>query len=332
MPLDDDLRALAAVQYAVVSREQARALGATTPALRNRLAGPDWDAPTKRVLRLTGSAPSTRQRLMIAVLDAGAGSVVSHRSAAALWRLPGFSFGSGRIEVSRHRALSHRKGPSASVHRPRLLPATHVTDWSGLPVTTLARTLLDIAPTLHPARLERVLDTVSSKSPSVLTSLRTMLWETETHGREGVAALRPILAARPEGYVPTASGLEARFARLLDEAGEAPLERQVDIGGHEWVGRVDFLDRALGLVVEVDSDLHHTSPMDRAHDRQRDAALLAAGWTAVLRISEDEIWRRPQEAVARVRAERRRLSFVLVSESDRQRSISGTRSGMASSN
>lgn len=329
MALDDDMRLLAEVQHSVLAREQARALGATTPALRNRLAGPDWDAPTNRVLRLTGSVHSIRQRLMIAVLDAGAGSAVSHRSAAALWRLPGFGFGSGRIEVNRHRALSYRTSAVAAVHRPRLLPATHVTERSGLPVTTLARTLLDIAPSLHPARLERLVDTVASKSPSVLTSLRTMLHEMKTHGRDGAAAMRLVLAARPDGYVPPASGLEARFAHLLAEAGEAPLERQVDVGGHEWVGRVDFLDRSLGLVVEVDSDLHHTSPMDRAHDRRRDAALLAAGWRAVLRISEDEIWRRPQDAVARVRAECQRLSFLLVSEIDHQRSISAARTSRA---
>jgi len=143
--------------------------------------------------------------------------------------------------------------------------------------------------------------------------LHALLAELGGPGRNGVAAMRAALAGRPPGYVATASGLEARFARLLAEAGEAPLQRQVDLGGHAWIGRVDFVDRRLGIVVEVDSDVHHTSPLDRAHDRRRDDRLRAAGWSAVVRVTEDEIWRRPAEAVARVRDARRRATMALVS-------------------
>lgn len=61
MTLDADLRAKAEYQHGVLSRAQARALGATTSALRNRLAGPASEAPTSRVLRLVG-APRTPTR------------------------------------------------------------------------------------------------------------------------------------------------------------------------------------------------------------------------------------------------------------------------------
>ena len=54
-----------------------------------------------------------------------------------------------------------------------------------------------------------------------------------------------LLLKRPVGYRPPESGLEARFMQILADAGEPPLERQVDLGGHDWIGRVDFLDRAL---------------------------------------------------------------------------------------
>ncbi|HSH23618.1 MAG TPA: hypothetical protein VK975_06110, partial [Acidimicrobiales bacterium] len=108
----------------------------------------------------------------------------------------------------------------------------------------------------------------------------------------------------PLGYIAPASGTEARLARLLAEAGEAPLDRQVDVGGHEWVGRVDFADPALKILVEVDSALHHSSRLDRAADRRRDGALGDAEWQWVVRISEDQVWRRPREAVALVRQAR----------------------------
>ncbi len=77
MTLDRDLRALAELQYAALSCAQARHLGATRSAMRALRAGSDWESATQRVLRLVGSPRSIRQRLMIAVLDAGEGAAVS---------------------------------------------------------------------------------------------------------------------------------------------------------------------------------------------------------------------------------------------------------------
>ncbi len=121
------------------------------------------------------------------------------------------------------------------------------------------------------------------------------------HGRTGSALMRRLLADRDAGYIPAASGLEGRFLALLLAAGLELPERQVDLGGEGWVGRVDFYYRHLRLVIEIDSDIHHTSKLDRQSDARRDAALAAAGFT-VLRIDEHEVWGRPQVAVAKVRA------------------------------
>lgn len=114
MTVDADMRAKAECQHGVLSRPQARALGATTSALRNRLAGPDWEAPTSRVLRLVGAPRTARQDPMVAVLDAGPGAVVGHRTAALLWQLPGFTLGT--IELVRERG---RSGCRATIGRVR---------------------------------------------------------------------------------------------------------------------------------------------------------------------------------------------------------------------
>ena len=320
--LDDDLRSVAARQYGLVSRRQARALGATTSGLRSRVRGPDWEQPTPRVLRLVGAPADVRQRVMLAVLDAGPGAVASHRTACAIWRLPGFSV--ARLELSRPRSRSRHVTTLADVHHPTVLGPAHVTERVGIPVTTLARTLFDVAGIVHPGRLARLVDTVAARSPSVLPTLRCLLDELGKPGRPGIAAMRALLAERGEGYVAVESGLEARFERILAAAGEAPLERQVDVGGHDWVGRVDFLDRRLRLVVEIDSALHHTSPLDRERDRQRDDALLRAGWLQVVRITDDEIWRDPAVAVGRVRDARRR-ALALVAGIDPVGSVLATR-------
>jgi very-short-patch-repair endonuclease len=156
-------------------------------------------------------------------------------------------------------------------------------------------------------RLERLLDTVITKSPAMLPALHDMLDELGCRGRPGIAAMRRLLAERPRGTRVPASGLERRFERLLADAGEPPLERQVDVGGASWLGRVDYADRSLLLLVEIDSVLHHTSVSDQRRDAERDAALLSAGYRKVLRITEEDIWHRPWLAVGAVRNARRTL-------------------------
>ncbi len=243
---------------------------------------------------------------MTAVLDAGPGTVASHESAAALWRLPGFSF--APMHVSRMKGTANRRSALAAVHRPRMLPEGHITVLGGIPVTTLPRTLFDLAGQIHPARAERAVANVLGKSPAVLPVLHALLEELGEHGRDGVALMRSVLLDRPIGYIAPASGLERRFMRILAEAGEAPLDRQVDVGGHEWIGRVDFVDREARLLVEIDSARFHSSKLDRESDAQRDQAFLAAGWRAVVRISEEQVWHQPREAVAVVRRARRGAS------------------------
>lgn len=325
MSLDDELRCLAEQQHALVTRRQARELGASTAAIAHRLSGPDWDAPTARILRLVGAPRTTLQQLMTASLDSD--GPISVRSAAYLWRLPGFGF--GPVIVSRQKDRGRLPSSIASVHRVRYLPATHVTERHAIPVTTLPRTLFDLAASIHPGRLERLIETVIGRSPSLLNALHHTLDELGASGRDGVAAMRAALANRLIGYVPTESGLEARFARILADAGEPPLERQVDLGGHEWIGRVDFLDRLLGIIFEIDSDLHHSTPMDKAQDRRRDEALKVAGFNEVVRIDESVVWRQPDETLFRVQDARRRwrraLGIPLVARTRPRARVSATR-------
>ncbi len=308
MSIDAALRATAELQHALVSYQQARSLGASPKGLVRRAGSVNWEPVTSRVLRLVGAPRTSKQVLMAAVLDGGPGTVVSRLSAAALWRLPGFSF--GPVQASRQRGRSSRKPGLGRLYLPLALPAHHATTVDAIPVTTLARTLFDLAALLRPERMERVVDTVVSRSPSTLRALHSTLEDLGEHGRNGIAVMRAILAERPPGYVPPASGLEARFMRILAEAGHPPLERQVDVGGHEWIGRVDFVDRESGLLVEVDSALHHSSNLDKKRDRQRDEALKAAGWRGVVRVPEEVIWHRPGQAVSMVhRARSRAFSY-----------------------
>lgn len=242
---------------------------------------------------------------MAAVLDAGPRTVAGRRTGAALWDVPGFP-GTGAIELNRRRGSSGRTTELGLVFPLRYLPDHLVTAVDGIPVVTLPFLLYQLAGTERPDRVERALNTICTRSPAVLKRLHELLPELAEHGRNGIVFMRDWLDRNPPGSRPVASGLEGRFQRILSEAGERPLERQVDVGGHDWIGRVDFADLEIGALFEVDSLLHHTSELDQAHDAERDAQLLAAGWRSVSRIAEEWIWYEPDRAVTIVREVRRR--------------------------
>lgn len=243
---------------------------------------------------------------MVAVLDAGRGAVASYAAAAALWRLPGMSL--GPLEVSRERGKSGRRPSIGRLHEHRWLPSHHATAVRGIPVTTLPRTIYDLAGRLHPARTERLVASVIGKSPGTLRVLHRLLPELAEHGRNGIVVMRDILERNPLGCVGEESGLERRVNQILREAGEVPLVPQVDIGGHEWIGRVDFRDPiVLWVLYEVDSLIHHSSPLDRANDAARDEALRALG-LEVVRIPDEHVWYEPWRLLATVREVRARFA------------------------
>ncbi|MGH9165760.1 MAG: DUF559 domain-containing protein [Acidimicrobiales bacterium] len=300
MTLDAMMRRLAEEQHGVVATAQVRHLGATRSGRRHRVARADWVALSPRVLRLAGSVATPKQQLMAAVLDAGAGAVVSHEAAAALWGVPGFWMGS--LDVSRPRTCTRVRPNLGELHESRRLAPDHVTACDGIPVTSVARTLFDLAgaPGLSAWRVERAVDNAISLSPPVLPRLHALLGDLASRGRPGITLMRELLDERPVGYVAPASGLEARVIGLLDEAGIAT-RRQVDLGGDEWIGRVDLLVADAPVVVEADSAIHHTSVGDRRRDHDRDEALAAIG-LRVVRVTDEEAFCRPWLVGAKVRA------------------------------
>jgi very-short-patch-repair endonuclease len=296
MNLDAELRALAERQHGVIARQQARDLGADRHHVRRRAESPDWEPITARVLRLVGSPRTFRQRCMAAALDAGAGAAISHESAAAIWRLPGF--GAGPIAVTRAVGRSAHPSDLATLHRTCSLPDAHVRRMEGIPVTSPARTIFDLAGVLHPGRTERALDNALGRRLTTVASLHRVTTDLSARGRPGSAVMRRLLAERDASWVPPESNLERRFESILRAAGVAVPPRQRDVGGADWIGRADYLDPDRKVVVEIDSDLHHSTPLDAVADGDRDAALLEAGYK-VLRIKEHDVWHRPDEVVRR---------------------------------
>ncbi len=257
----------------------------------------------RAVYRVAGSVPTWEQRLMAAVVATGPGAAASRRSAAALWRLPGF--GPGPIEVTQPRGPSARN-PTEGLHSSRLFPPHHVCTVDAIPTTSPERTLLDLCGCVHGRRAERAVDNALSMDLTSVGALGRMLAETGVRGRPGTALLRRLLLVRTADYVAPASELEALVLTVLDEAGLEPPDRQEWVGGTRApAGRVDFVFREARVVIEADSRRHHSSWLDVQADHRRDLLLAAAGWR-VVRVNWHQLVEEPQLFAAAVRAMLRR--------------------------
>jgi len=234
--------------------------------------------------------------LMAALLDVDPLGCISHESAAARWEFTGFRLMPAVVGGVRPTGRSTATLPGA-LHRPRRMLAHHVAEHDGVRVTTPTRTLFDLAslPDVRPRRMAQLIDNTWSRGLTSHAAITGMLAEIGRRGRSGTALMRTFLLERPVGHRPPQSNLESRFDELAMRAGIRSFERQVDVGGEDgWIGRVDFLDAARRIVVEVDSERFHTSLTDRAHDEVRHRALGDAGMKVVC-VTDHDLFHDPQQ-------------------------------------
>ena len=240
--------------------------------------------------------PHTRE--MAAVLACGPGAVLSHRSAAHLYRVVA-SGRSGSIDVcvpGRH--VAGERG--IRVHRSDRLAAYETAEHEAIPVTAAARTLVDLASCCWAEELEAA---VAEAFALGLTTRAEVVGAIAEHrGRRGIRALRALFE---DGGGPrrTRSKPERTLLSLIRAAGlPVPLTNE-RIGPWE----VDMYWPDAGLVVEVDAYSTHSSPWAFERDRRKSAALADRG-LSVHRVTALEIRNRPEVAVAQVRRHLARLS------------------------
>jgi very-short-patch-repair endonuclease len=216
--------------------------------------------------------------------------VLSHDSAAALFAI-------GRQPVS-HFEISttlptERRVPGVKLHRRPALAADSVGYCQGIPVTSPAQTLIDLATRHGRPTMERATNEADKLGLVRTDDLRRAL---DDHpGEPGVARIRVILDRRTFRY--TRTELERAFLPLVRQAG-LPLPRtSVYVTGHE----VDFHFPDLGLVVETDGLTYHRTPAQQAKDRERDQDHSAAGLTP-LRFTHAQIKFEPDHVVRILRA------------------------------
>lgn len=291
---DEAIAELAERQHGVVARRQLVALGLGRGAIAERL-------EKKRLHRIHRAVYAVGHRRisrlgwwMAAVLACGPGAVLSHRCAGALFGiLEGWP---ATVDISVPRQLASRD--ALRVHLASI-PDDERTVEAGIPVTTVARTLLDLAAVLQFHELNRALERAEALRLAGPTPLVALI--ARHRGRRGIAKLKSALEQGPLRPAITKSELERRFLTFVEKAG-LPRPRTnvwLQIGG-DWI-EVDCVWAEQRVIVELDSRSHHQTSAAFERDRRRDRRLQAAGWRPV-RITDRALRSEPQALVADVRA------------------------------
>jgi very-short-patch-repair endonuclease len=261
--VDRELDGIASAGHGVVTRAQLLGAGVTRHEIASRLRSGHLIQVHRGVYRVGHRAPSTEARYLAAVLAAGEGALLCGHAAAHLLGLL-----RGAPPPPEVTTRTERRIEGVTTHRSRLLNARDATDARGIPVTTVPRTLVDIAAELSANALARACHEAGVRygtTPAVVEAVLARRPSTP-----GAKKLRKII----HGDVQvTLSKLEARFLELLRNAGLPLPVTNKPAGGR----RVDCRWPEHQLTVELDGYRFHNSRRSWERDRRREREARARG-------------------------------------------------------
>jgi hypothetical protein len=299
-----------------MSARQWRARGISPPLLRSLVRSGDLIRmrqgvyATKRAVDWAGAEPVRAHALKVLAAMATAGgagatggatgnAIASYHSAALLHRLSLLtSPPEGTVTLTLPPAKKwNRAKPADIVFHASELPKEHVTRLYNLPVTTVARTVADLARTLPFMDAVVVADSAlnqeKTSKPEILQVLQ------KCNGWPGVRQARRALEFADER---AESPLESAARVVFAEAGLDPPELQVTIHGEraQFAARVDFLWRAQKVIAEADGLVKYNDRKDLLNERERDHQLREAGYIAV-HFTWRDLFQTPDEVITRLR-------------------------------
>ena len=283
---------LAAAQHGAISRRQVLDSGGSDALIRRRRVAGRWVAIMPGVYVIAGSPSTEAQAVWVALLAVGPTGVVSHETAGGIH---GFAaLPPGPISLTDRHGRHHRR-EGVVVHQLDDHGPGDVRVVAGMPITSPARTVVDLAATLGVARLRRVVDEAHQSRTASSVEVALVLMRVARRGKPGIRPLASILDERTGGRAVAESELERRLLAVIRAALVGEPESQHPLpGSAARAGLVDFAFPAARLILEADGRRSHTRVADLARDRQRDLHAARAGWQT-LRFAHEDLVGDPED-------------------------------------
>lgn len=285
---------LAGRQHGVIAARQLAALGCRPAAISRWVASGRLHRLHQGVYVVGHRVLSADGRRLAAALACGRDALVSHQSAAALWGLRQHHVATVHVTVGFDRG--NRSRPGIRVHHTRSIDSEDRAVQRTIPVTSVARTLVDLGDVAPPVYVRTAFVAAERRELIDMTQIDRAL--RRAGPRRGSRVLRELLRAYDPRWSQTRSGLELALLDVLAEHGLPPAQVNCWIDGR-FVA--DFLWRDQRLIAETDSAAFHTTPSARRSDARRDAELRRLGYR-VVRISDEDLLMRPLDVASRLRA------------------------------
>jgi very-short-patch-repair endonuclease len=296
MDLERRIAELASNQHGLLTRPQLRELGVSASAVDRRLRTGRLESLYPEVYVVGGSAKNSLQELLGAVLSMGRGSAISHFSAAGVW---GMLSPPGQVHVATPRPRWREK--PFVVHRSTDLGPRYIGESDGIPVTTPARTVVDLGAVAGRRTVGLALDAALRDGLTTLADVEDVINRVARKGRAGVGHARVVIEQRRLWHTETESVLEDLFRQLVHDAGLPDPQPQVQIRDviGRVVARVDFAYPEHRLAIELDGFRFHSDRESFVRDRARQNAVLSTGYR-LLRYTARDLRQSPVRVVAEV--------------------------------
>jgi hypothetical protein len=292
-------------QRSLVTTNQLNSIGMGRGAQAKAVAAGRLTRVRRGVYLLAGVQPTWDTVILAAVLAAGPDAVASHWTAARIWGLFDNVQPDGAMQAIHVTAAGSHLLDGVQVHR-RPLDRRERDRHRAVPVTSVARTLFDLASVMDAQNLGRCTDEALRRGLLDLGELQRLSDLHRGGGRRRLRPLRQVLAERLPGFDPGANDWEQRMDRLWDELGLPAAVRQHRVTANGCHYRVDRAIPELRLAVEWVGNEFHGQRGRFARDRIRISNLVLAGWDVVEVTPEWTTGRLQATVLAKV-ADRERL-------------------------
>ncbi len=291
------LLALARRQHGLITRTQALDAGYTRNQVEHRVSRGSWTPLEQGVYLLASHTATWKSSVMAAVLRTD--GVASHRSAGFLWSLDGIRASRPEVTVPHAKKVGSR---TATIHRTGQWDRIEATVRSGIAVTGVARTLLDMAWWLSPTQLLIAVDNARLRNLVDWEDLYTVYRRHSRQGRTSCGPFRLMLERHLGEETMSRSGWNRLVQRMLTDGGLPKAELEYKVQGPDgFQADLDlaYPDQRIGI--ELDSATWHLNRTSFENDPRRRNQVQNLGWS-VLNFTWSDYAERSDELVATVRA------------------------------